>query len=313
MNAALSSFQIIVVMALAPAVGWWIRKIKAASQNRIGPGLPQVYGDLAKLFRKEMVVSERASWIFHAMPYVLFSATLAAGLFIPVFLKEAPLGFSGDVIVLIYLLALGKFFLTLAALDTGTTFGGMGSSREMMISSLAEPTLLLSFFSLAYHAKTLSLQGIISHFGSQPAAGVLFFTSLAFGAMLLVTIAESGRIPVDNPATHLELTMVHEAMILEYSGRYLALIEWAHGIKQFLFLSLLANVFFPWDLMDPQTPAQWGLALAAALVKIFALAFGIGWIEIHTAKLRLFRVPDLLAVALVLAVISLMGQLMVVR
>jgi len=214
---------------------------------------------------------------------------------------------------LIYLFAFGKFFLALAALDTGTTFGGMGSSREMTLSSLAEPALLLSFFALAYHARTLSLEGIISHFGNQSPVEVLFFTSLAFGAIFLVTIAESGRIPVDNPATHLELTMIHEAMILEYSGRYLALIEWAHQIKQFLFLSLLANVFFPWGLMNTRTFTELGLSVLVFLSKVFILAFIMGWIEIHSAKLRLFRVPDLLAIAFVLAVISLLGQLIVVR
>jgi len=313
MNMALSFFQILLIVAVAPSVSWWIKKMKATSQNRIGPTLLQVYSDLGKLFRKEMVVSERASWIFHAMPYVLFSTTLLASLIVPAFFKYSFLGFAGDVIVLIYLFAFGKFFLALAALDTGTTFGGMGSSREMTLSSLAEPALLLSFFALAYDARTLSLEGIISHFGNQSPVEVLFFTSLAFGAIFLVTIAESGRIPVDNPATHLELTMIHEAMILEYSGRYLALIEWAHQIKQFLFLSLLANVFFPWGLMNTRTFTELGLSVLVFLSKIFILAFIMGWIEIHSAKLRLFRVPDLLAIAFVLAVISLLGQLIVVR
>jgi len=313
MSMVLSFFQILLMAAAAPSVSWWIKKMKAASQNRVGPTLLQVYSDLGKLFRKEMVISEHASWIFHAMPYVLFSATLSASLLVPAFFKHSFLGFAGDVIVLVYLLALGKFFLALAALDTGTTFGGMGSSREMTLSSLAEPALLLSFFALAYHTRTLSLEGIISHFANQSPVEVLFFTSLAFGAMFLVTVAESGRIPIDNPATHLELTMIHEAMILEYSGWYLALIEWAHQIKQFLFLSLLANIFFPWGLMNPGTPAELGLSLLVFLIKVFVLASIMGWIEIHSAKLRLFRVPDLLAIAFVLAVVSLLGQLIVVR
>ncbi len=305
--------QILVVLTLAPSVSWWIKKMKASSQNRIGPTLLQVYADLAKLFRKEMVISEHASWIFHAMPYVLFSSVLAAAALVPLFVNHSLLGFSGDLILFVYLLALGRFFLALAALDTATTFGGMGSSREMTLSSLAEPALLLSFFALAYHAGTLSIEGIVSCFGGQAPFPILFFTSLTFGSMLIVTFAECGRIPVDNPATHLELTMIHEAMILEYSGRYLALIEWAHQMKQFLFLSLLVNIFFPWGLVHSGTFLDISLAVTVFLLKVFGLATVIGWIEIHMAKLRLFRVPDLLAVAFVLAVVSLLGQLMIGR
>lgn len=296
----LSITQVLLAMVLAPSVSWFIRKLKAASQNRIGPTLSQCYFDLIKLSQKEMVVSETASWIFHGMPFVLFASTLSATFLIPLFWEKALFGFTGDAILFVYLLALGRFSLALAALDTGTAFGGMGSSREMFLSSLAEPALLLSFFALAFHTKTLSLQAMISFFGNQPPAPMLFFTALIFGAMLIITLVESARIPVDNPETHLELTMVHEAMILEYSGRYLALIEWSHQIKQLLFFSLLANLFFPWG-------------MAFYVLKIFCLALVAGWIEIHSAKLRLFRAPDLIAVAFVLALLSLMGQLMIGR
>ncbi|MBI4387839.1 MAG: NADH-quinone oxidoreductase subunit H [Candidatus Omnitrophica bacterium] len=311
MNPIPSVLQVLLVVTVAPSVSWWIKKIKASSQNRVGPTLLQVYSDLGKLFRKGMVISNQASWIFHVMPYILFSAVLVAASMVPIFFKGSLLGFSGDAILFVYLLVLGRFFMALAALDTGTTFGGMGSSREMTLSSLAEPALLLSFFALAYHAGTLSIEGMVSHFGSQSPLQILFFGSLAFGAMLIITLAESGRIPIDNPATHLELTMIHEAMILEYSGRYLALIEWGHQIKQFLFLSLLVNIFFPWGLAEPGAGAALFLGSLFFLIKIFSLAFVIGWIEVHTAKLRLFRVPDLLAIAFVLAVVSLLGQLMI--
>jgi len=308
-----SIFQILFLAALAPALSWFIKKMKAVSQNRVGPSLVQVYADLGKLFRKQMVISETASWIFHAMPFVLFAGVLAAASLVPILGMRSLFGFTGDVIVFVYLLALGRFFLTLAALDTGTTFGGMGSSREMTLSSLAEPALLLSFFALSFHARTLSLEGIASYFTGESPIQVLFFTSLAFGAMLIVTIAESGRIPVDNPSTHLELTMIHEAMILEYSGRYLALIEWSHQIKQLVFLTLLANLFFPWGIPAVLELPGLGLAVGVYLVKVFFLAFVIGWIEIHSAKLRLFRAPDLLAVGLVLAILALLGQLIIGR
>ena len=308
-----SFFQFLLLIVLAPAVSWFIKKMKAASQNRIGPTLGQTYSDLWKLFRKDMVISETASWIFHAMPFILFAGVLAAASMVPVLWVHSLFGFVGDVILFVYLLALGRFFMALAALDTGTTFGGMGSSREMMLSSLAEPALLLSFFALGFHAKVLSLEGMVAHFSATSSIQVLFFTSLAFGALLIVTLAESGRIPVDNPATHLELTMIHEAMILEYSGRYLALIEWSHQIKQLVFLTLLANLFLPWGIPETWSLPALGASLALYLIKIFFLAFVIGWIEIHSAKLRLFRAPDLLAVAFVLAILSLLGQLIIGR
>lgn len=309
----LSITQVLLIMVLAPSVSWFIKKLKAASQNRIGPTLCQCYFDLIKLFRKEMVISETASAIFHGMPFVLFASTLSASLLVPIFWREPLVGFAGDAILFIYLLALGRFFLALAALDTGTSFGGMGSSREMFLSSLAEPALLFSFFALAFHAKTLSFAAMIAAFGNQPAAPMLFFTALIFGAMLIITLVESSRIPVDNPSTHLELTMVHEAMILEYSGRYLALIEWSHQIKQLLFFSLLANLFFPWGIAAALDFQQIVLAILFYLLKIFCLALAAGWIEIHSAKLRLFRVPDLIAVAFVLALLSLLGQLIIGR
>lgn len=309
----LSILQMVLILGAAPAVSWFIKKMKAISQNRVGPRFLQVYFDLIKLFRKGMVISDTASWIFHAAPYVFFAGTIAAALMVPVIWKGALFGFMGDAILFVYLIALGRFFLVLAALDTGTAFGGMGSSREMFLSSLAEPALLLSFFSLAFHTKTLSLAGMMSGLAMDPPHRVIFFTSLAFGAVLILTIAESGRIPVDNPATHLELTMVHEAMILEYSGKYLALMEWGHQIKQLLFLTLLANLFFPWGMTGTFSVTPVFFSLALYVGKIAAGALVIGWIEIHFAKLRLFRAPDFLAIAFVLALLSFLGQLMVGR
>jgi formate hydrogenlyase subunit 4 len=312
-NILLSIFQVLVILFLAPLVSWQIKKMKTISQNRVGPPLFQVYWDLIKLFRKGEVVSETASWIFRAMPIILFTSTFAASCLVPVFYSGALTGFLGDAILLIYLLALGKFFLTLAALDTGTTFGGMGSSREAALSTLAEPALLLALFVVGIHAKTLSLEGIASHIGGGSWLAFLPFTALAFCAVLIVTVFESGRIPFDNPATHLELTMVHEAMILEYSGPALALIEWSHQIKQLVLLTILANLFFPWGLAGTLGLPALLVSFGIYLVKIFGLAFVIGWIEIHSAKLRFFRLPDLLTTAFVLAALALLGQLMVVR
>lgn len=303
-------FQWFLLVTLAPSASWFIKRMKAASQNRRGPTLLQAYSDLIKLFQKEMVVSETASWIFYVMPFIFLASTFVVAALVPVLWMDSLLGFTGDIIVFVYLLGLGRFFMALAALDTGTTFGGMGSSREMALSSLGEPALLLSFFSLGVYAHAFSFAGIMTHFAAQGPMEVLFFTSLAFGAILIVTLAETARIPVDNPDTHLELTMIHEAMTLEYSGKYLALIEWSHQIKQLIFLSLLANLFLPWGLFETPTTTALGWSVLVYMVKIFFLAFVVGWIEIHSAKLRLFRVPDLSAIAFVLAILSLLGQLM---
>ncbi|MBI4549536.1 MAG: NADH-quinone oxidoreductase subunit H [Candidatus Omnitrophica bacterium] len=310
MNLAGSLLQGLVLLAVAPASGWFIKKMKAASQNRRGPSLVQAYADLGKLFRKNMVISDQASWIFHAMPIVLFCSTVIAAWMIPAIGAEPLFGFLGDLVVFVYFLALGKFFLALAALDTGTTFGGMGSSREMTLGSLAEPAFLLTLFALAYRTQTLSLSGMASRLSAEAPLDGLYFMVPAFGAMLIVAIAESGRIPVDNPSTHLELTMIHEAMVLEYSGPYLALIEWAHQIKQLIFLTLLANFFIPSPALSVASPAAALLAVLIFAAKVLSLALLVGWIEIHCAKLRLFRVPDLLGVAYALAILSMLGQLM---
>ena len=307
----LSLFQVIFLMILAPAVSWFIKRMKAASQNRRGPTLVQVYSDLGKLFRKDMVISETASWIFHLMPFVLFASTVAAALIVPVLGNHALLGFMGDAILFVYLFALGRFFLALAALDAGTTFGGMGSSREMTLSSLAEPAMLLAFFSLGFRSHTLSLGGMVSYSPGRSLSKCCFYEPCFWRAF--DRDHRGKRKDSRNPATHLELTMIHEAMILEYSGRYLALIEWGHQIKQLVFLTLLANLFLPWGIAGSWSFPALGLALVLYLAKVFFLAFVIGWIEIHSAKLRLFRVPDFLSVAFVLAILSLLGQMIVGR
>ncbi len=298
--------QTLVLLAVAPFIVGLIRKVKARLQCRRGASPFQPYADLAKLFRKEPVVSTTTSWIFTATPYILFASTLAAGLLVPIFASQMPLSFAGNIIALVYLLALGTFFLILAGLDAGSAFGGMGSSREAIVASLTEPAMIVSIFAIALTAgstnlstivhKTALLEGIVT----DPAPHLM-----ALAALFIVTLAETGRVPVDNPATHLELTMIHEAMVLEYSGRYLALLEWAAGIKLLVLLTLIANVFAPWGIATSQTPAAIGIGLAVYLVKVSGLAVLIGVIESMFAKLRLFRVPELLGVAFILALLGL--------
>ena len=298
--------QTIVLLAVSPFIVGLIRKVKARLQSRRGASVFQPYRDLAKLFRKQPVVSTTTSWIFTATPYLLFASTLAAGLLVPVFASKTPLSFAGNIIALVYLFALGTFFLILAGLDAGSAFGGMGSSREAIVASLTEPAMILSIFAIALTAgstnlstivhKTALLEGIVT----DPLPHLM-----ALAALFIVAIAETGRVPVDNPATHLELTMIHEAMILEYSGRYLALVEWAAGLKLLVFLTLIANVFAPWGIATTGEPVALGVGVATYLVKVSGLAVLIAVLESMFAKLRLFRVTDLLGVAFILALLGL--------
>ena len=303
---ALVVAQTIVLLVIAPFLVGLIRKVKARFQCRRGAGVFQPYADLSKLFRKQPVISETTSWIFPATPYILFASILSAGLLVPTFASQAPLSFAGNIIALVYLLALGTFFLILAGLDAGSAFGGMGSSRESIVASLTEPAMMLSIFAIALTAgstnistivhKTALMEGITT----DPAPHLM-----ALAALFIVALAETGRVPVDNPATHLELTMVHEAMVLEYSGRYLAFIEWAAGLKFAVFLSLIANLFAPWGIGTTLTPAALGIGLMAYILKVAGLAVLIGIIECMFAKLRLFRVTELLGAAFILALLGL--------
>jgi formate hydrogenlyase subunit 4 len=298
--------QTIVLLAVSPFIVGLIRRVKARLQLRRGASVFQPYLDLAKLFRKQPVVSTTTSWIFTATPYILFASTLAAGLLVPVFVSKTPLNFAGNIIALVYLLALGTFFLILAGLDAGSAFGGMGSSREAIVASLTEPAMILSIFAIALTAGSTNLSTIVHK--TALLEGIVTDPSphlMALAALFIVAIAETGRVPVDNPATHLELTMIHEAMILEYSGRYLALVEWAAGLKLLVFFTLIANVFAPWGIATSVEPAALGIGLATYLVKVSALAVLIGVIESMFAKLRLFRVTDLLGVAFILALLGL--------
>lgn len=297
--------QLILLLALAPLVSGCIRNWKAKLQNRRGAPVWQVYLDLAKFLRKDMVISEHASWLFRFTPFLLFVSTLLAGLMMPLVTARAPLSLFGGALALIGLLALGRFFLALAGLDPASAFGGMGSSREMTIAAVAEPALMLALFTVAIGAGSTNLSQMV--LAAQGPAWTLLNPAhlLAFAALFIVLLAETGRIPVDNPATHLELTMIHEAMILEYSGRYLALIEWSSAIKQLVLMTLLVNVFFPLGLTALTSPGAIGVSALWFLAKLMALAAAVVLVETTNAKLRLFRVPDLLSVAFILATLAL--------
>ena len=301
------ALQTLLLLALSPLVTGCIRNWKAKLQNRRGPRVWQPYLDLAKFLRKDMVISEHASWIFRAMPYVLFLSTLVAGLMMPLISVAAPLSLFGGALAFVGLLALGRFFLALGGLDPASAFGGMGSSREMTISAIAEPALMLAIFTVAITARSTNLSQMLL-----VAQGPAFHWLnpahlLAFAALFIVLLAETGRIPVDNPATHLELTMIHEAMVLEYSGRYLALIEWSASLKQFILMALLVNIFFPLGIATDLTVPALAVSLAWFFAKLLALAGAVVLVETTNAKLRLFRVPDLLSAAFILAALALMS------
>lgn len=297
--------QAIVLLAVSPFIVGLIRKVKARLQLRKGASVFQPYSDLAKLFRKQPVVSTTTSWIFTTTPYLLFASTLLAGLLVPVFTSKVPPNFAGNIIALVYLLAFGTFFLILAGLDAGSAFGGMGSSREAIVASLTEPAMIMSIFAIALTAGSTNLSTIVHK--TALLEGIVTDPSphlMALAALFIVAIAETGRVPVDNPATHLELTMIHEAMILEYSGRYLALVEWAAGLKLLVFLTLIANIFAPWGIATSMEPLALGVGLMAYLTKVSGLAVLIGVLECMFAKLRLFRVTDFLGVAFILALLG---------
>jgi formate hydrogenlyase subunit 4 len=292
------------MLAAAPLLKIAIRKMKARLQNRQGPPWRQGYYDLAKLLRKEPVRSMTASWIYVAGPRVYFAAALAATTLVPVVVAAAPLESAGGILLLVGTLALGRFALATAALDTGSPFGGMGASRDMTIAALAEPALMLGLFTSALAAGSLNL-GVLVRSLLQHGATFHPGDLLAFAGLFIIVIAETGRIPVDNPATHLELTMIHEAMVLEYAGPDLALVEWASAVKELLYLTLLADLLVPFGLATSAAPGALLLGVAAWAGKVAVLAVAVTVTESVNAKLRLFRVPELVSVSLALGFLAL--------
>jgi len=296
--------QMALVLIAAPLLTGFVRKIKARLQRRRGPSVIQPYRDLLRLLRKEVVLAENASWLFRVTPYLIFAVTWVAAALVPTFASGLQFSWAADLIAIIALLGSARFFLALAGLDVGTSFGGIGSSREVMIASLAEPAMLLIVFTLALVAGSTQLSHVAEVMAS-PEVGLRVSLGLALIALIMVAIAENGRIPVDNPATHLELTMVHEAMVLEYSGRHLAMIELAASIKLLLYLSLLACLFLPWGLATQATGiAAYAVGLASYLGKLAAGGILLAIFEIIFAKMRVFRVPEFLGAALMLGLLG---------
>jgi len=300
----LEIFQALLALLLAPGLVGLIRWLKARLQNRHGAVPWQPYFELRKLLGKEMIISNNASWLFHATPYIVFTSTVAVTLLIPLIAVPLPFETVGDLLMVVYLLLAGTFFLALAGLDPGSPFGGMGASREMTVAAIAEPTLAVAIFALAIGAGSTNLSRLVAGTLANPGVSISPGHILAFAALFIVTLAETGRLPVDNPSTHLELTMIHEAMILEYSGRYLALLEWASWLKLLIFTSLLSNLFIPWGLATVITPASVAIAILTLMLKLAFFAIVIAVLETRIAKLRLFRFPELLAVSFILALLA---------
>ncbi|WP_455385410.1 respiratory chain complex I subunit 1 family protein [Acidihalobacter prosperus] len=303
----LAAVQALVYLLLAPLLVGWVRKAKAMLQNRRGASVLQPARNLRKLFAKEARVAHTASPLFRVTPYVVFTATWLAAAAVPLIATNLPTAAVADVIVVAGLLGLARFFTALAGMDVGTAFGGMGASREMMISGLAEPALLMAVFTLAMSAHSTNLAGMVDH---QLAGGSLLqpSTLFALGGLVLVAVAETGRIPIDNPSTHLELTMIHEAMVLEYSGRHLALLEWAAQLRLMLYGALIANVFFPWGIAAAATLPALAASLLAIMAKLALLGVLLAVAETVLAKQRLFRAPSFLSLAFLLALLGLLSH-----
>lgn len=300
-----AALQVLMFVALAPLLGGWIKRMRCHLQNRSAPSVFQPYRDLAKLLRKHTTLAEHASWLFRMTPYFVFSATVVTASVVPLIALPLPTSAIADVIVLAGFLALARFFTALAGMDIGTAFGGIGSSREMMIGALAEPALLMTVFTVAMSAGTTNLSEAVSYTLS---TGLVLRPSFLFAALalMMIAVAETGRVPVDNPATHLELTMVHEAMILEYSGRHLALLEWASTIKLMVYFTLIANLFFPWGIATDFSASSLWLAGFAITVKLAVLAIALAVWESVMAKMRVFRVPQYLGFAFMLALLGML-------
>jgi len=304
------ALELIAALATAPLFLGWVNRCRAWLQNRRAPSLWLPYRAIRKLFHKDAVIAENASPIFRAAPYIVFGAMLVAAGIIPSMGTRLPFTAAADAIALVGLLAVARVFLSLAAMDIGTAFGTLGARREMMVGFLAEPALLMVIFVASLISATTALPAITENLATQ-ALGL--YPSLAFTAVAftLVMLAENARIPIDNPATHLELTMIHEAMVLEYSARHLALMEWAAALKLFNYACIGFALFVPWGV---STGSGGPLALAASIpllaVKLTVAGAGLALIETLSAKLRVFRAPEFLATAFLFAVLGLLVHLL---
>jgi formate hydrogenlyase subunit 4 len=301
--------EIMAALLLAPLLTGWVNQCRAWLQNRSAPGLLQPYRVLHKLFHKDSVVAERASALFLGAPYIVFGCMVLACAIVPTLSTDLPLAPAADAIALVGLFALARVFISLAAMDVGTSFGTLGARREMLVGFLAEPALLMVLFSASMISKSTSLTTIVETLGHRELA---IHPSLAFAgvAFTIVSLAENARIPVDNPATHLELTMIHEALILEYSGRHLALVEWAASLKLFAYSCIGLALFFPWGVAEAHAPLELLLALPVLVLKLAIGGVLLALLETVSAKMRIFRVPEFLATAFLLAVIGLLVHIL---
>jgi len=304
--------EIVLAVAMAPLLTGWVNQWRAWLQNRSAPSLLQPYRTLHKLFIKESVVADSASRLFRAAPYVVFGCMTLACAIIPTLSTDLPLAPAADAIALVGLFALARVFISLAAMDIGTAFGSLGARREMLIGFLAEPALLMVLFSASLISNSTSLPTIVETLAHRELA---IYPGLAFAgvAFTMVSLAENARVPVDNPATHLELTMIHEALILEYSGRHLALLEWAASLKLFAYSCIGLALFVPWGVAEAQAPQAMLLALPALALKLAVGGFLLALLEAVSAKMRIFRVPEFLAMAFLLAVIGMLVHMLLAR
>jgi formate hydrogenlyase subunit 4 len=295
--------QMALVLILAPLLWGFTRKVKAQLLLRQGPPIIQPYRDLLRLIRKEVVLADNASWLFRSGPYLIFAATWVAAALVPTFATGLYFSWTADLIALTALLGSARFFLALVGMDVGTSFGGIGSSREMMFASLAEPAMIMIVFTIALVAGSTQLSEVAEYMLAHGSLRVSL--GLALVGLIIVALAENARIPVDNPATHLELTMVHEAMVLEYSGRHLAVIELAAALKLLLYVSLIGCIFVPWGLAPAGSgAAAYAVGFASYIGKLAVGGFLLVLFETSIAKMRVFRVPDFLGIALMLGLLG---------
>jgi len=301
--------QTLLAVLLAPLMLGWVNQCRAWLQNKTGPGLLQPYRVILKLFRKDAVLAHNASWLFRLTPYTVFGCMVLAASIVPILATDLPFSPAADVIALVGLFALARVFMALAALDVGTAFGSLGARREMFVASLAEPALLMVFFTPALISQSTALTTIVETLAHRE---LTLYPSLAFAAVafVMLLLAENARIPVDNPATHLELTMIHEALILEYSARHLALLEWAHALKLMTYTSIGIALFLPWGIAAAGQWSMLPLSVLALLVKLLLGGAALAVLETVSAKMRIFRVPEFLGMAFLLAVLGMLTRLL---
>ena len=299
----------VVALVGAPLVTGWVNQCRAWLQNRRAPPLTMPFRTLHKLFWKESVVAHDASPVFRITPYLVFGCMLLAALIIPTLSTNLPMATAADAIALVGLFGLARLFISLAAMDIGTSFGTMGARREMLVGFLAEPAFLMVVFTASLISSSTSLATTVSALAHRE---FTILPSLAFAgiAFTMVSLAENARVPVDNPTTHLELTMIHEALILEYSGRHLALMEWAASLKLFAYSCAGLAIFFPWGIAEANDHVALLWALPALAAKLAIGGFLLALIETTLAKMRIFRVPEFLATAFLLGVLALLVHLL---